>query len=116
MQPSGLSIVNTELVLGLFSNHIDNAIAFFEEFSNVQNAEQFIDVLDKVIEKQIQTEEQAREWLKVYLGKEYVFAEIADNVNLRKDIILELKNKSSLTIQQIADLLGFGRNIIQRTK
>jgi REP element-mobilizing transposase RayT len=116
VQPLGQNIVDTELVLGLFSNHLDNAIAFFEEFSDVQNAEQFIDVSDKVIEKQIQTEEEAREWLKVYLGKEYAFVEIKDNINLRKDIILELKNKSSLTIQQIANLLGLGRNIIQRTK
>ncbi|BBB90071.1 MAG TPA: transposase [Methylomusa anaerophila] len=113
-------VVDREFILKLFADDIESAIRLFEEYSNTQSDEQFIDLAkEEIAAKPIQTEKQARELTASYLVQNNIGLndlKARENENLRRDLISKLKRESSLSIRQIANLLGINRNIVQRTK
>jgi transposase-like protein len=81
---------------------------------------QFMDLQEEnVEEKAIQTENQAKELIMHFLVKHNINSSDLKNrqkEDLRRDIINTLKQKSNLSIRQIAKLLDVDRNMVQRTK
>jgi|GEM_PF-38817 len=113
-------VINKEAVLELFSPNQNRAIDLFIKYSEVENAEIFIE-LEKADEKSksIQNELDAKKLIENYLNEQgFGLKEIKlkENVVCRNALIADLKGKSNLSVRQIANLLGLDRNIVQRTK
>ena len=114
------SSIDKRFVLEIFSDNDEKAIRLFRDYSKMQDDGQFIDVQEEsVADKEIQTETEAKELIMNYLVHHNI--NIGDLKNrqredLRRDIISTLKRKSSLSVRQIANLLGIDRNMVQRAK
>jgi REP element-mobilizing transposase RayT len=113
-------IVDKDLILKQFSDERESAIQLFIVYSNVQGDEQFIELprTDEV-KKTIQSETQARHFIASYLVNYNISLEELKskaNINLRRNLTTKLKSDSSLSIRQIAHLLGIDRNVVQRNK
>lgn len=115
-----MDIVPTSVLLELFSQNRNRAVELFIEYSQQQTEERFIDIKEEAnSNKLIQNEIEARSFIEDYLREKN--ADLSDltikaNVTLRSALISELKNRSNLSVRQMAALLGLDRNIIQRIK
>lgn len=111
-------IIDEEFILGMFSCIREKALELFKAFSQQENQDSFIEYKeDEKLNKAIQNEQEAKEYIAGQLRKHNVSLEEiknASNIQIRNEIILKLKTKSSLSVRQIAEMLGIGRNIIQR--
>jgi putative transposase len=115
------SIIDKRFILEMFSDDSKKAIGLFIDYSKMQDdGHQFMDLQeDKVPEKAIPTENQAKEWLIHYLAKQNLNSsdlKSRQQGGLRREIISILKRESNLSIRQIAKLLDIDRNIVQRIK
>ena len=114
------SVVDTSVILELFSQDRKRAVELFKEYSQRENQDRFIDVKEEAnINKSIQNEIDASLFIADFLQKENACLEdlkLRENCVLREALIIELRNKSSLSVRQMANLLDLDRNIIQRTR
>lgn len=111
-------VIDEKFVLGMFSCERERAIELFKEFTRQENQDTFIEYkeADK-INKTIQNEQEAKVYITEQLKKSNISLEeikIVSNIKIRNDLIIKLKDKSNLSVRQIADILGIGRNIVQR--
>ena len=115
-----ISVVDTSVILELFSHDRKRAVELFKEYSQRENEDGFIDVKDETnVNKSIQNEIDARLFIVDFLQKKNACLDdlkMRKNVVLREALIIELRNKSSLSVRQMANLLDMDRNITQRTK
>ena len=111
-------IIDEEAILGMFSCDREKALELFKTFSRQENQDTFIEYKeDEKLNKTIQNEQEAKEYITEQLRKHNVsLKEIksASNIQIRNELIMKLKAKTSLSVRQIAEILGVGRNIIQR--
>ncbi|WP_373657520.1 transposase [Sporomusa acidovorans] len=112
--------IDEEFILGIFSCEREKAVELFKEFSRQENQDSFIEYKEEEkVNKTIQNEQEAKEYIIEQLRKHNVSLEEITNVaniRIRNDLIVKLKNKSSLSVRQIAEILGIGRNIVQRVQ
>ncbi|SDE67383.1 hypothetical protein, partial [Sporomusa acidovorans] len=98
----------------------EKAVELFKEFSRQENQDSFIEYKEEEkVNKTIQNEQEAKEYIIEQLRTHNVSLEEITNVaniRIRNDLIVKLKNKSSLSVRQIAEILGIGRNIVQRVQ
>lgn len=117
---SGKGRIEKETILGMFSGDKDKAIELFIGYTNEGNEDVFIDHKDALEEgRMIFDEKGARSFIKVFCkerSQEVELAVLLENKNLRDDLIRELKQKSNLSVRQIAGLLGVNRGVVQRVK
>lgn len=110
--------IDEEFILRMFSCEREKAMELFKEFSRQENQDSFIEYKEeKKVNKTIQNEQEARAYIVEQIRTHHVSLEEiknASNIKIRNDLILKLKNKSSLSVRQIAEILGVGRNIVQR--
>jgi len=113
-------IVDKGFILEMLSKETERAIRLFVEYSNMDDDESYIDLpQEDMQEKPIQSEIQSKEFITDYLDNHNVCLnelKIRGNNTLRRELISKLKGESSLSVRQIANLLGIDRNIVQRTK
>lgn len=113
-------VINKEAVLELFSPNQTRAIELFIKYSETETTEIFID-LETADEKSkpIQNELGAKVFIEKYINEQGISLgdiKLKINVGYRNALIAELKDKSTLSGRQIANLLGLDRNIVQRIK
>lgn len=112
------NIVDKEEILNLFSPDKSKAIGLFTEFSYQQNNDTFIDYQEVFREvKEITSIEKAKEHVSRYLKEEGLQIESLKNKankEYRDKLIIELKTKTNLSTREIANVLGFGRWIVEK--
>lgn len=114
-------LIESEIVLGLFSNNSKDAIRLFVDYSNQESFETFAEIGEESNEnKPIISEAEATSYINIFLAERKVSTlgdlKGRDHRETRDQIIRHLKKNSILSIRRIADLLGIDRNIIQRVK
>ncbi len=111
--------VDTETVLGIFSDNRLKAKELFEKFSQEKNEDIFIEYSESNKEKELNSRKEIESYIEKYLSDNMLErAEINDPVNRtkRNKLISELKSKSNLSIREMAKLLEVDRGVVQRIK
>ena len=114
------NIVETEMLLRIFSEDMKDAKKHFIEFTNQESEDEFIeDKEDCTMEIEIDGELEVTDYVEEYLRK-YGLTLIAlkekQNIAIRNEMIRTLKDKSNLSIRELSVILGLNRNTIQRVK
>jgi putative transposase len=113
-------VIEKDLLLEMFSQDRSRAVELFLGYSKQENEDSFIDVKEEAsIDKPIQNEIDARLFIADFLKEKNMCLDdlkVKRNVVLREALIIELKNRSNLSVRQMTNLLDLDRNIIQRTK
>lgn len=110
-------------ILKMFSEDITEGKKQFLEFSRKNETDNInlIDVTENLIkkDKEIKSEAAAREYVERFLKMKGVKQDclgLKGYEDIRRELILELREKSNLSIRQIAFILGIGRGMVQRVK
>jgi len=117
----GQAFIDTEYVLGLFSENLQKARKQFIDFTSQKSDLEFIDIT-KENEKESPTitgEMQAREYIEKVLkkkGLEPGCLRQKGYEDIRNKLILDLRKNSNLSVRQIALVLGINRGMVQRVK
>jgi len=110
----GFQWVDIKDILELFSGDVEE----FKDFSNERmNSE--IDFLDNDHEGIVGKIEQGRLYLQEYLKRQWPDESIETILNdpkIKKDVIVELKNNTALSIRNIAQILGISRGSVEKVK
>jgi len=113
-----LSCLDPLFILEMFSEDIKEGKEQFVKFSKDADRFEFIDVVEDetIKDKEINSEIAAREFVQQFLKKNGLIDCIGlkGSKSLRNELIIELKEKSTLSIRQIASILGVSRGIVQR--
>lgn len=106
------SLIDSELILGMFSENMEEAITRFKEYNKAANEDQ---CLDDQINVRLTDQEARHEIIKLILPGE--IATIKSMPKARRDeIILKIKQIEGITQRQISRILGVAPNLIFRTK
>lgn len=113
------NFIETDFILPLFANQVDESIRLFIEFSNDPNNDKFIDISKDYEKLEIRGRLEARKYVERYLGREGL--ELRDlkeseKRNKRNELILYLRKNSDLSIRDIASLLKLGRGTVGNVK
>ncbi len=108
-------------ILKMFSEDIEKGKKLFKVFSKENEADNFdfVDVAENEIknDKEIKGEAAARKFIDHFLKTKNLKIEDLlwkDYEDIRNELIVELRERSNLSIRQLASILGIGRGIIQR--
>jgi len=116
---SGMQI-DTDMIMGMFSEDKNKALKYFVEYSKQEAEDSFIDYEEQSVEdKEINSIDKALLYANEFLKKYHIninALKMRENKKVREELVLQLKNKSSLSVRQIAETLYLDRNIVQRTK
>jgi REP element-mobilizing transposase RayT/biotin operon repressor len=111
-------IIDKEEILNLFSPDRSKAIRLFTEFCCQQNNDIFMDYKEVFREiKEITSVEKAKKYVSRCLKEEGLQIESLKNkVNkeYRDKLIIELKEKTSLSYREMANVLGFSREVVKK--
>ncbi|MQL53677.1 hypothetical protein GFC01_15700 [Desulfofundulus thermobenzoicus] len=111
--------IEKEMILGMFSADRAKAVELFIDYTNRSNEDVFIDHEDASEKgKTIFDEKSARVFIENFLkrNREVDLTILLKNKSLRDELISELRCKTSLSVRQIADLLGVNRGVVQRAQ
>ena len=113
--------LNTKYVLEIFAKNHQRAIELFKEFSRQDSIESFIEIKeeDNKVEKEIKgvlaSSKKVEEILKIK-GIKLECLGMKPFKVLRNEIIMIIKDKTDLSIRQIAEMLKINRGIVERIK
>ena len=113
------SFVDTQFILNTLSNDAWKSVQMFKELSQQKDDIEFIDVEegvpgDKALIKGIKD---AQDFIEEYLLPLNICIEDLKNKDykeIRDQLIIELKEKSNLTLREIGGLLGVSKNLVAR--
>lgn len=108
--------VNTRVILGIFSHNEKNAIKKFIEFTNETTKEEFIDI-DNKAEKPAKPAKNAEQIIEELLKSQgYSLNEIRNlkDRKQRDEVLRNIKEKSLMSIRELARVLGISKDIIFR--
>jgi REP element-mobilizing transposase RayT/biotin operon repressor len=112
------SIINKEEILNFFSADKSKAIRLFTKFCCQQNNDIFMDYQEVFREvKEITSVEKAKKYVSRYLKEKGLQIEsLKDKVNkeYRDELIIELKEKTNLSYREMANILGFSREVVEK--
>lgn len=111
--------IEKEMILDMFSADRTRAVELFIDYTNRSNEDVFIDHEDGSEKgKNICDEKSAGVIIDNFLkrNREVDLTIILKNKSLRDQLINELRSKTSLSVRQIADLLGINRGAVQRAQ
>lgn len=106
-------ITDRKEILTLFSNDEVKALKNFEEFTNMEGKEEFLDIAD---EKEINNSN-AYQYIKKFLNNTALALEDLkkpENKKVRDLVILYLLNSSNLSRRRIAEILGINRETVRK--
>lgn len=109
-------IVDRKLVLSLFADDEKKAISAFRDFSHQACTDTIIDIsYESPPNKSIFSATEAMFFINEYLDNHDAdINQLYKDKPLRNDLIRELRNRSTLSIREMAVLLSLDRNLIQR--
>lgn len=96
-------LVDTQVVLSIFSDNEQTAKKLFEEYMNEESSDKFIDVEDDL---KVMDEVKAKKLFARMLEQE-------EN-KISDDLIREFRNKTNLPLRKIADITGYNKDKINR--
>ena len=112
-------VIDKTFVLSMFSEDAEQAVKLFVKYSEEsQNGEAFMDIPDEDVLDKRMNEEEVRLYINECIAK-YDQADLKALMlvkEIRNELIREIKRNSTLSIRQIAGILGIDRNIVQRVK
>lgn len=112
--------IDTDMIMSMFSEDKIKALKFFVEYSKQENEDYFIDYEEQSVEViGINSIEKALLYTNEFLKKNNIninALKMRKNKKVREELIKHLKEKSSLSVRQIAEILYLDRNIVQRIK
>ncbi|KUG02756.1 hypothetical protein ASZ90_019832 [hydrocarbon metagenome] len=94
-------ILDKQIILAMFSEDKEKAKKLYKEFMNKENDDQFIDLQE---EKQIMDEEEAK----------LLFKQLSAGQGENKEIIREFKQKTNLSLRQIAAIAGISKDKVNK--
>jgi len=108
--------VNTELLLGMFSDNETLAIRLFEEFTNQTSEEKFIDMDNKAEKPEMSVKNGVHVVEKLLENRGYKLAEIRylKNKKKRDEILREVKENSLMSVRELSRVLGISKDKIFR--
>ena len=114
------SIVDRDTVLGIIASDRNDAIKEFIEFHNYGDHDEFIEYPEEEKQlKEISNENEALNYVSSFLQEKANTTDLLiikrDSV-LRNELIRHLKERSSLSIRQIANVLSINRGMVERLK
>ena len=113
-------IIERNAILSMLSDDEEQAIKLFIMYSNELDDVDLIDLQEENrLEKSILNETDARLYVAEFINKHVQQGDIEqlmEKREIRNELILELKANSTLSIREIARILGIDRNIVQRVK
>ena len=98
------NIIDKEILLGVFSNHLPQAQKLFMEFMNMESQESHLDIPEVI------DEDGAREILINMLKNR----NIKTNDLIPDDLIIEFKAATGLSIRKIAELTGLNKDKVNK--
>lgn len=111
-------LADREFVLKMFSDDEEKWIKMFVNFSQEEVRDDFMDVNEETVQdKKIHNEMDLRLFIKDFLSQKGISDtdnEWLKNTGIRNELFRDLKANTSLSIREIACILGVNRNIIQR--
>jgi len=109
-------IIDKEFILSMFSDNTKKAILLFEEFTEKYSNMELLEHDERDHEEiRVAEDQEARVIINEYLHhKNLTKDNLISNKNIRNELILELRNKSGLSIRRIAELLEINRGIVQK--
>lgn len=111
-------IIDKDFILALFSKSTSKKVKLFKAFSTMSNDDKLIDICD-IEELEIKGYMDAEIYIKEFLERESLELENLNspkNREKRNQLIVELRQKSNLSIRDIGKLLKIGRNIVANAK
>lgn len=112
--------IECDYVLGMFWPEARRAIQIFERFSRQTDDGEFLmPPKDVKTSRPLGSLEEAKEYVVARSrekGIELSAIKERAHVAIRNEIIAKLRQESALSVRQIAELLGIGRNIVQRVQ
>ncbi len=109
--------IDIDFVLNIFANSREAGLKRFMEYSNHITKEEFMDENDIILTKM--SDEQANRFINTCLlsyGFEIMDLSSKKKVELREQIIRELKMNKELSLRQIANALGVSKSMVDRVK
>jgi REP element-mobilizing transposase RayT len=112
-------LVDTQPVLSIFSLKNETALKEFKQYSSNKNLDTFMDYqeIGSPINKSILTCSQANQFLLNFLHQmklDLTDLHKFEHIKKRKHLIQQLKEKSNLSIRQIAELLNINKNSVTK--
>jgi DNA-binding transcriptional regulator YiaG len=112
--------VDRDTVLGIIASDRNDAIKEFIEFHNYGDHDEFIEYPEEEKQlKEISNENEALNYVSSFLQEKANTIDLLiikrDSV-LRNELIRHLKERSSLSIRQIANVLSINRGMVERLK
>lgn len=104
-------IVDTGMVLGMFSEDLKTAKTLFRKYMEEENKDEFIDIEDK---KEVLDEEEARVIYNQMLLKWGFDSRINTTIDLPEAFIQEFKMKTNLSIRKIAAIIGINKDKVNK--
>jgi hypothetical protein len=90
------------------------------EHTLCDNGDEFIDNIEEQSnDKLVRNREEAEKYVQAFFNSQLTNREgllLKENKALRNMLISELKRCSSLSVRDLSDITGIGRNVIQRIK
>lgn len=111
----GNLIINSKVILSLFSDDENDAVKEFVKFHNVQTSKEIFDLIEYEM-KETLTDEQLVKYICEMLEIDNVYKLLQFNVQKRNEILVKIKENKKITCTQIARVLGISRKIIERAK
>lgn len=112
-------IEDKSLLLEIFNQDEKRAKELFIEYTQQESEDMFIEYVDATEERNLLNGQDAVDFMNYYLkekGLELKDIKKKENINIRNELIRELRTKTSLSIRMIADLMTLDRGVVQRTK
>jgi REP element-mobilizing transposase RayT len=112
-------LLDRDKVLEMLSGDRGKAIKLFVEYSNQENRDAFLEVVEAEDNKALKSTVEVMKYVQEFLEKKNIgIMRLNDkeNLGIRNELIYELKCKSNLSIRQIAEHLKVNRGVVQRVK
>lgn len=104
-------LIDTNLIMGLFSNDKKVAMKKFEEFMNEKTSEAFLDISEK---SEVMEEEAAVELFEQMLMGRKLEVHQGGKVYFPDELIRDFRVKTKLSIRKIAEITGLNKDRVNK--
>lgn len=114
-------LVDTSLILEMFSGKTDIALNEFVKFTTSISADSFIDV-EETVAKKITTRQEAISYLDMLLYEKGVTLEEIKQLKgrikgtIKHELVIQLKHSTTLSCRDIGNLIGLNKSTVQELK
>lgn len=119
---SSCDFLEVDFILNIFSYYKKKAKELFEEHSRNNDVSNFIDIEDEIdipnkgLLRVEDIEKRVSRFLEAHSISYNRLMRDRENIKLRNELILQLKNHSNFSNRDLAQILKINRNVVQRAK